>query len=170
VADEYSIGDAARAAGCKVQTIRYYEQIGLLAKPDRTAGNQRRYHRRHVQRLAFIRHSRQLGFPLDAIRDLLGLADSPHKPCEAADVIARAQLEEVQGRIARLQALEGELERMIEQCRHGKVSECRVIEVLSDHSHCRVDDHLAPNARFLESEVNRADAPRRGGSHHRGRS
>jgi DNA-binding transcriptional MerR regulator len=161
VTNEYAIGDVARAAGCKVQTVRYYEQIGLLAAPGRTSGNQRRYNQRHVERLAFIRHSRQLGFPLEAIRDLLSLADSPHQPCEAVDVIARAQLQEVKGRIARLQALEGELERMIEQCRHDKVSECRVIEVLSDHSRCLVDDHVVPTARSLEREADPASAPRR---------
>jgi DNA-binding transcriptional MerR regulator len=144
VLDEYSIGGLARVTGCKVQTIRYYEEIGLMPEPARTSGNQRRYHRRHVERLAFIRHSRQLGFPLEAIRGLLNLADNPRQPCQAADVIARAQLEDVKRRIAQLQALKGELERMIRQCRHGEISECRIIEVLSDHSRCLVDDHLAP--------------------------
>ncbi|HEY7548126.1 MAG TPA: helix-turn-helix domain-containing protein [Hyphomicrobiaceae bacterium] len=142
--ERYSIGGLAREAGCKVQTIRYYEQVGLMPEPARTSGNQRRYDRRHVARLAFIRHSRQLGFPLEAVRDLLSLADNPRQSCEAADVIARAQLDEVKRRIARLRALQGELERMIEQCRHGEISECRVIEVLSDHSRCLVDDHLVP--------------------------
>lgn len=141
---EHSIGDLARETGCKVQTIRYYEQIGLMPEPIRTSGNQRRYDRRHAERLAFIRHSRQLGFPLEAIRDLLKLADNPNQTCEAADLIARVQLEQVMHRIERLQALRAELERMIEQCRHGTISECRVIEVLSDHSRCLVDDHLAP--------------------------
>jgi len=141
---QYSIGDLARETGCKVQTIRYYEQIGLMPEPVRTPGNQRRYGRRHAERLAFIRHSRQLGFPLEAIRDLLELADHPNQTCAAADVIARAQLEQVKRRIERLQALRAELERMIEQCRHGTVSECRVIEVLNNHSHCLADDHLAP--------------------------
>lgn len=132
--DDYFIGDLARETRCKVQTIRYYEQIGLMPEPARTSGNQRRYGRRHVERLAFIRHSRQLGFPLEAVRDLLSLADNPHQSCEAADVIARTQLEEVRRRIVQLQALEGELRRMIEQCRHGEISECRVIDVLSDRS------------------------------------
>jgi DNA-binding transcriptional MerR regulator len=144
VPERYSIGGLAREAGCKVQTIRYYEQVGLMPEPARTSGNQRRYDRHHAERLAFIRHSRQLGFPLEAIRDLLSLADNPRQSCEAADVIARAQLDEVKRRIARLRALQGELERMIEQCRHGEIAECRVIEVLSDHSRCLVDDHLVP--------------------------
>jgi DNA-binding transcriptional MerR regulator len=159
VADAYSIGDVARAAGCKVQTIRYYEQIGLLAKPGRTSGNQRRYNRRHVERLTFIRHSRQLGFALDAIRDLLSLADFPQQPCQAADVIARARLAEVKDRIARLEALKGELERMVEQCGHGEISQCRVIEVLGDHAHCLAQDHIAgqvATGAHAENETRRA--------------
>ena len=70
---EIGIGDLSRATGCKVQTIRYYEEIGLMPEPKRTAGNQRRYGRRHVDRLAFIRHSRELGFSLEAICELLSL-------------------------------------------------------------------------------------------------
>ena len=75
--DGYTIGHLARETGCKVQTIRYYEQIKLMPPPRRTQGNQRRYGPKHVERLAFIRHSRELGFPLDAIRDLLGLGGRP---------------------------------------------------------------------------------------------
>lgn len=141
---ELTIGVLAQEAGCKVQTIRYYEQIGLMPEPLRTAGNQRRYGREHVERLAFIRHGRELGFSLDAIRTLLSLADDPHQPCEAVDRIARTQLQAVEGRIVRLVALKAELERMIEQCRGGNIAECRVIEVLADHSQCLHDDHSEP--------------------------
>jgi DNA-binding transcriptional MerR regulator len=141
MSDGCSIGELARRSGSKVQTVRYYEQVGLMPAPVRTPGNQRRYDGRHAKRLAFIRHSRELGFPLEAIRDLLSLADSPHQSCDAADVIARTQLEDVKRRIARLQALKRELERMLAQCGHGKVADCRVIEVLGDHSCCQVDDH-----------------------------
>jgi DNA-binding transcriptional MerR regulator len=141
---QYSIGDVAREAGCKVQTIRYYEQVGLMPAPVRTSGNQRRYEHSHVERLGFIRHGRQLGFPLGAIRDLLKLTDTPSQSCQAVDGIARAQLQEVTDRIERLQALKQEFEHMIDECRHGRTSECRIIEVLSDHSHCRTEDHLTP--------------------------
>lgn len=85
----YSIGDLSRETGCKVQTIRYYEQIGLMPEPERTSGNQRRYGRAHIGRLTFIRHSRQLGFSLEAVRDLLKLADNPSQSCDAADRIAK---------------------------------------------------------------------------------
>jgi len=136
---EFMIGQLAERTGCKVQTIRYYEQIGLMPEPVRTEGNQRRYGARHLERLAFIRHSRELGFPLDAIRELLDLADDPDRSCEAADRIARRQLHQVESRIARLQALKRELKRMIVQCRGGRIAECRVIEVLADHGLCASD-------------------------------
>ena len=139
-----TIGRIAESVGCKVQTIRYYEQVGLLPRPARSAGNQRIYGKPDLDRLAFIRHARGLGFSLDAIRDLLSLSDKPDQACDAADAIARAQLNEVERRIARLQALKTELHRMIEQCRGGRIADCRVIEVLGDHSLCQTDDHTQP--------------------------
>ena len=134
-----SIGRLGQAARVKVPTIRYYEQIGLLPEPDRSAGNQRLYPQAALDRLAFIRHARDLGFPLEAIRDLLGLSDHPDQSCAAADAIARVQLEAVRDRIARLRALEGELQRMLAQCASGTISDCRVIEVLGDHANCAHD-------------------------------
>lgn len=134
-----SIGRLSRETGVKVPTIRYYEQIGLLAPARRSAGNQRLYDRAAVGRLAFIAHARELGFPLDAVRDLLSLADRPDAPCDAADAIAREQLAAVERRIGRLTALKGELERMIGDCAGGSIAECRVIEVLGDHAHCAAD-------------------------------
>ncbi|MDX5359152.1 MAG: helix-turn-helix domain-containing protein [Rhodobacterales bacterium] len=134
-----TIGKLGQAAGVKVPTIRYYEQIGLLPEPDRSAGNQRLYPKSALDRLAFIRHARELGFPLEAIRDLLGLSDRPDQSCAAVDAIAQTQLAAVRARIARLKALEAELERMIGQCACGTISDCRVIEVLSDHALCAHD-------------------------------
>ncbi len=136
-----TIGQLARETGAKPQTIRYYEEIGLLARPPRTAGNQRRYGPRDAERLSFIRHSRDLGFSLEAIRQLLSLADDPERSCEAADLIASAQLEQVRSRIARLASLELELERMLSQCRGELIADCRVIEVLADHGKCFSDSH-----------------------------
>ncbi|MFN4194200.1 MAG: MerR family DNA-binding protein, partial [Tabrizicola sp.] len=104
-----TIGKLGAAAGVKVQTIRYYAQIGLLLEAERSAGNQRLYSREALDRLAFIRHARDLGFSLEAIRDLLSLSDNPDQSCAAADAIARAQLEEIESRLARLGALKAEL-------------------------------------------------------------
>lgn len=138
-----TIGKLAREAGCKVQTVRWYEEIGLMPEPARTPGNQRIYSQAHADRLAFIRHARELGFPVDDIRALLGMADGPDQSCEAVDSVASRNLSAVRSRIERLKGLEAELERMIAQCRGGKVQDCRIIEVLSDHSHahCLSDEH-----------------------------
>ncbi|PZM16477.1 MerR family transcriptional regulator [Rhizobium tubonense] len=131
-----TIGDAARKSGVKVPTIRYYESIGLLVPPDRSEGNQRCYEPSDLRRLSFIRHARELGFDIDAIRTLLTLQDDPHQSCASADGIAKARLIEVEQRIRSLTALKGELELMVEGCGHGRVEQCRVIEVLADHSQC----------------------------------
>ncbi len=128
----YTIGRLAQDTGCKVQTIRYYEEIGVMPPPDRSKGNQRLYERSHMHRLLFIRHSRELGFPLDTIRQLLNLTDNPSQPCETVTRTARAHLAEVNSRIVGLQNVKLELERMISQCDGGRqMSECRIIEVLS---------------------------------------
>ena len=131
-----TIGTLARKTGAKVQTIRYYEQIRLLREPGRTEGGQRRYEAADLDRLAFIRHARQLGFSLDAIRELLELSDRPQQSCADADSIARRQLKQVEQRLKRLQALKTELKRMIAECQGGEVADCRVLEVLRDHSEC----------------------------------
>ncbi len=136
-----TIGRVAKAANCKVQTIRYYEQIGLLDAPPRSAGNQRLYGPEDIERLSFIRHARALGFSLDDIRALLGLADSPDDNCAAADSIARRQLAQVEDKIARLQALAVELRHMVDHEGSGRIAECRVIETLGDHSKCVTDRH-----------------------------
>lgn len=139
----FSIGDLAARSGTKVETIRYYEKAGLMPQAARTAGNHRAYTQAHADRLAFIRHSRELGFPLDSIRALLALSDDPERPCAQVDVIARTHLAEVRHRIDRLRALEAELSRMVEECGCGRVAECRVIGVLADHTHahCLAPDH-----------------------------
>src|SRR5215210_684515 len=89
------IGEADRQSGVKVPPIRYYEQIGLLPAPPRSEGNRRQYDADDLRRLAFIRHARELGFEIDAIRTLLALQDEPDQSCVAADQIARARLAEV---------------------------------------------------------------------------
>ena len=141
---EHTIGQVAKSAGCKVQTIRYYEQIGLLPSPMRSEGNQRLYSEQDIHRLSFIRHARDLGFPLQAVRDLVSISDSPDHACEAADEIAAAQLQDVRARIQRLQALEKELSRMLDHCKGGKAADCLVLETLSDHKLCVTDDHKNP--------------------------
>ncbi len=136
---DLSIGALARETATPVPTIRYFEKIGLLPEPARTHGGQRRYGWAHLERLRFIRHGRALGFSQDDVRDLLRLADAPEAPCDEADAIARENLATVRTRIAQLRALEGELERMIGQCTHGSIRDCRIMEVLADHDECGGD-------------------------------
>lgn len=138
---DVSIGAAARASGVKVPTIRYYEQIGLLPAPARSDARRRMFGPDDLQRLAFIRHARELGFDMEAIATLLALQSDPHGSCAAADVIARTRLAEVERRITALETLRGELRRMVDECANGRVAECRVIETLADtnHAHGRFD-------------------------------
>ncbi len=136
MAGPLTIGRVAKATLCKVQTVRYYEKIGILPSPGRSAGNQRIYEQSHIERLAFIRHARDLGFTLKSVRELLSLADQPDQPCDVADTIARKHLLQVETRLERLLSLKTELKRMIHQCKGGQISDCRIIQVLHDHHLC----------------------------------
>jgi DNA-binding transcriptional MerR regulator len=135
------IGALSRETGVKVPTIRFYEEIGLLPKPPRTDSNRRTYGLEDVQRLRFIRHARDLGFDMVAIRQLLALAGHPEKPCAHADELARAHLQEIDAKIARLIALRAEIRAMVEGCAQEKVGTCRVIEVLANHGECLHEVH-----------------------------
>lgn len=126
-----NIGELARAADTKAETIRYYERIGLLPRPPRTAGNYRDFSAAHVSRLAFVRRARDLGFSIGQIRALLDLADHKEQSCEAVDAIAREHLTEVRRKLSDLAALGRELESLIGQCHHGTIAECRILEALA---------------------------------------
>jgi len=126
-----SIGELAKRTRTKVETIRYYEGIGLLPEPVRTEGNYRSYDSAQLGRLSFIRRARDLGFSLDHVRELLDLADQRDRSCEAVDMIARQHLIEVERKIADLTALRDELSGVIGRCRRGTVADCRIIETLA---------------------------------------
>ena len=131
---DISIGELARRSGVKVPTIRYYEQAGLLPIPGRTEGHQRRYGRAAVGRLNFIRHARELGFEVAAVRELLALSEQPYRPCAEVDSIARRHVADIDRRIAQLSALRRELQHSLDACGHDRVGECRVIEALAERS------------------------------------
>lgn len=130
MSETFSIGDLARVTATKVETIRYYEKIGLLPSPLRSAGNYRVYNQSHLERLSFIRRGRDLGFSLDEVRTLLALADDRKRSCADVDRIARAHLTEVERKLADLNTLRSELKQIISQCRHGTIDECRIIGAL----------------------------------------
>lgn len=125
-----TIGQLAKATGTAVETVRYYEKIGLLPKAARTAGNYRSYGNAEVSRLSFIRRARDLGFSLDQVRTLLSLADDRERPCTEVDILARQHLDAVDQKITDLTALRNELSGLIVQCGSGLVADCRIIEAL----------------------------------------
>lgn len=131
MADIYSIGEMAMATGTKIETIRYYERIGLLPLPRRTTGNYRRYSSGDLGRLSFIRRGRDLGFSLEEVKALLHLADDRTHPCSDVDRIAKQHLGEVERRLTDLEALRAELRQLINQCQHGTIADCRIIEALA---------------------------------------
>jgi DNA-binding transcriptional MerR regulator len=127
----WSIGEAARLTDVKVPTIRYYEQIGLLHAAPRTEGNRRYYREPDIRRLRFIRHARELGFEIDAIRTLLALQDHPQHPCDEVDALVGDHVANIDTKIIHLTALRRELQHMLDCCAGGRVAECRVIEAIT---------------------------------------
>jgi DNA-binding transcriptional MerR regulator len=126
-----SIGQVGAATGTKVETIRYYERIGLLPKPDRTSGNYRSYPSELVHRLAFIRRARELGFAIEDVRELLDLAGHSERPCAGIDQIAARHLTMIEAKIATFKRLRRELRDTLAACAGGRVAECRVVQALS---------------------------------------
>jgi len=125
------IGDLARLTGTRVETIRFYEKEGLIPAPSRTGSNYRIYEQTHLNRLSFIRRSRDLGFTLNQVRALLDLSDDRSRSCCAVDELARAQLRSVARKIEDLQSLQRELTRLLDQCSQGTIAECKIIDALA---------------------------------------
>lgn len=125
-----TIGALARLTGTKAETIRYYERIGLLVPPVRSAGNYRAYSEDDVRRLRFVRRSRELGFGLEQIRELLALSTRADSDCSTVDDVAKSHVHDIEARIRDLQALQGELVRMIRSCPGGQIGACRILDAL----------------------------------------
>jgi Cu(I)-responsive transcriptional regulator len=130
-----SIGEAAKATGIKVVTLRYYERAGLVASPARTGGNYRVYTDADVSRLRFIRRCRDLGFTLSQVRELLRLSSKEDQKCSEVDRITRRHLDEVEAKISDLRRLARVLRRISRSCRgDGLIAHCPIIEALSPAS------------------------------------
>ncbi len=136
----FSIGDLSKQTGVKIPTIRYYEQMGLIESIRRSSGNQRRYNQSGLDRLAFVKHGRDLGLTLDAIRELIDLSTDTTRSCSEADDIATTHLESIRDRIAKLKRLEKELVRITSVKHEDSIGSCYVIHALSQHELC-ADDH-----------------------------
>ncbi|MDK8186953.1 MULTISPECIES: MerR family transcriptional regulator [Sphingomonas] len=122
-----TIGKLAAATGTKVETVRYYERAGLIAPPARTDGNYRSYRPEDLERLRFIRRTRDLGFSLDEVRALMGLAAQRDRDCGTVGELARRHLEEIDRKIADLTSLRRELADVIASCAGGTMAECRIL-------------------------------------------
>jgi MerR family mercuric resistance operon transcriptional regulator len=125
------IGELASVAGCHLETVRYYERVGLIPSPRRSASGYRDYREDDVGRLRFVVRSRALGFSLEEVRSLLALASSGEASCLDVDALARAHLRQVEAKQRELAALAGELRAMIESCRRDTRATCTILRALA---------------------------------------
>lgn len=128
----YPIGAMSRETGVNIETIRYYERIELMPKPDRTAGGNRQYTHDHLQRLAFIKRSRELGFSIEEIRAMLTMVEQDDVTCGEVHAMTMEHLKSVKEKIRHLRKLERALSGMAAECAKGDVPECPIIETLFD--------------------------------------
>jgi MerR family transcriptional regulator, mercuric resistance operon regulatory protein len=125
-----TIGNLAEAAAVNLETVRYYERIGLMPEPGRTSGGHRSYGREHARRLTFIRRARELGFSIEEIRALLDLAEPGHTSCAQVKVIAASHLEQVRAKLDDLTKLERILAETIKRCSAQPSPTCPVLDML----------------------------------------
>ena len=172
-----AIGKLARQTGTNVETIRYYERLGLWAAPSRSAGGYRLYGTEHLKRLNFVRRARLLGFSIDEVRTLLRLADERKRPCAEVRVVAEAHLADVRNKIADLRAMERVLRDTVARCAEGAGSHCPLIDALYRDGNPRRqapdligglpgrprlgEKRSKPHAHCTEIEFSRGDRDRR---------
>lgn len=132
--ETFAIGQLSSRSGVNVETIRYYERIGLLAKPLRTSGGYRLYRMADVERLAFIRRTRDLGFSLDDVRRLLDLADGKSRSCRRVNDIANTHLADVRAKLDDLHRMERVLADLVSACADGALAACPLLETLAHGS------------------------------------
>ena len=125
-----TIGGLSKGTGCNIETIRYYERIGLMPTPPRSQGGHRLYDEEHLKRLTFVRRSRELGFTLKEVRDLLRLVDGGSYTCAEVRTLTLDHAGEVRRKIEDLRKLEDVLKEMAAQCEGGEVPQCPIIDAL----------------------------------------
>ncbi|KGJ99188.1 MerR family transcriptional regulator [Thalassotalea sp. ND16A] len=130
--EKYSIGQLSKKSGCKVETVHYYERIELMPEPPRTEGGHRVYSLTHVKRLNFIRRSRELGFKIEQIRELLKFIDEPNHYCGEVRAMAMQQSRVVQEKILDLQRLQSALDEMVTHCKgnQNSIDDCPIVDAL----------------------------------------
>lgn len=142
-----TIGRLSAATACHIETIRYYERIGLIPRPARSAGGYRIYGPGAGARLAFIRRARELGFSLEQIRTLLRLVDGGHYTCAQIRTLAINHLEDIRRKTADLRSMERALADMASRCVGGRVPRCAIIDALFDKTLPRRPGSIAPDRR-----------------------
>ncbi len=123
-------GTLSKRTGCNIETIRYYEQIGLMPAPPRSAGGHRLYGEEHLRRLTFVCRARELGFSLKEVRGLLGLVDGGEYSCAEVKALTLEHASDIHRKIIDLRKIERVLETMAAQCDEGEVPACPVIDAL----------------------------------------
>jgi MerR family transcriptional regulator, mercuric resistance operon regulatory protein len=126
----FAIGEMSRQTGVNIETIRYYERIGLMPKPDRTAGGNRQYDQDQLKRLYFLRRARDLGFSLEEIRGLFEMVDRRDFTCSEVHDLTVNHLISVREKISNLTRLEKALSAMVAECSRGDVPECPILETM----------------------------------------
>jgi MerR family mercuric resistance operon transcriptional regulator len=134
IASDLKRSDLARLTGCNLETIRYYENVGLMPDPPRTALGHRRYGAAHVERLNFVMRARDLGFTLEEIRGLLSLVDRGSHTCAEVERMGRHHLDVVRAKIRDLQAIETVLAGTISCCTGADTPDCPLLDVLNEGS------------------------------------
>ena len=129
-AGRMAIGGMSKRTGTNIETIRYYERVGLLPTPARSSGGYRLYGTDHLKRLTFIRRARALGFSIGEVRTMLRLADERKRPCAEVRVVAEAHLKDVRAKIVDLRRMERVLQATVARCASGGRAHCPVIEAL----------------------------------------
>lgn len=125
-----AIGELSRRAGVRIETVRYYERIGVMPAPPRTGGGHRAYGKAHVKRLAFVRRARELGFSLDDVRELLRLVDEGDVTCEQVRELTLRHLADVRAKIADLRRMERTLADTAARCAGDETPDCAILETL----------------------------------------
>ena len=123
-------GAVSAQAGVNIETVRYYERIGLLPAPPRSEGGHRIYSEELLRRLIFIRRSRELGFTIEEVRGLLALVDGGDYTCAEVKALTLDHLGEVRRKLADLERMEAVLDDMAARCDGGQVPDCPVIDAL----------------------------------------
>ena len=128
--EDFSIGALSKRSGVKIETIRYYENIGVMPTAARSASGYRVYSSHHVRRLHFVRRGRELGFSLDELRNLLRLVDGHAFTCAEVNALMLEHLTDIRQKIADLRRLERAMSDMAAKCKGGQVPECPIIDAL----------------------------------------